>query len=325
MEATTASLRVRFSFTLLAAVTVLASPALCPAQDPASAEGGAGLDPATVGTHATLTGPWEFTVDGRIGAPTGRLKVGEFPTGSAKAGGGGTPGTLFRLRNLGIDVSGALEGSAAFHLTAQDAVRASYLYYFLRGGTTVNQSVVFNGQEFSAGSLHTNADFYRASLTYERTLLGRSSGEQLIGSVGLSYVNFNPTLTGNTPSQSGSGGEAHGGSNSEDFVSEPQPSRHRFTSSAPTDHGPPLPQCPASWHSRARSAARSASLSSHALRISSCRAGDIEQPWRSPATSIPTRRAERAPTYDDASATHASRLAVSKLGRVNEDAREGRL
>lgn len=223
MEATTASLRVRFSFTLLAAVTVLASPALCPAQDPASAEGGAGLDPATVGTHATLTGPWEFTVDGRIGAPTGRLKVGEFPTGSAKAGGGGTPGTLFRLRDLGIDVSGALEGSAAFHLTAQDAVRASYLYYFLRGGTTVNQSVVFNGQEFSGGSLHTNADFYRVSLTYERTLLGRSSGEQLIGSVGLSYVNFNPTLTGNTPSQSGSGGEAHGGSNSEDFYRQELP------------------------------------------------------------------------------------------------------
>jgi hypothetical protein len=26
----------------------------------------------------------------------------------------------------------------------------------------------------------------------------------------LSYVNFNPTLTGNTPSKSGSGGEAHG-------------------------------------------------------------------------------------------------------------------
>jgi hypothetical protein len=43
-------LRVRFSFTLLAAVTVLASPALCPAQVSSSAEGGAGLDPATVGT-----------------------------------------------------------------------------------------------------------------------------------------------------------------------------------------------------------------------------------------------------------------------------------
>jgi hypothetical protein len=111
----------------------------------------------------------------------------------------------------------------AFHLTAQDAVRASYLYYFLRGGTTVNQSVVFNGQEFSAGSLHTNADFYRASLTYECTLLSRSSGEQLIGSVGLSYVNFNPTLTGNTPPQSGSGGEAHGGSNSEDFYRQELP------------------------------------------------------------------------------------------------------
>src|SRR4029077_19297921 len=42
--------------------------------------------------------------------------------------------------------------------------------------------------------------------------------------------------------------------------------------------------------SRARSAALSASLSSHALRICSCRAGDIEQPSRIPATTSTTRR-----------------------------------
>jgi hypothetical protein len=165
-------------------------------------------------------GPWEFTLDGRIGAPTGRLKVGEFPP----SGGGATPGTLLRLRTLGIDVSGALEGSAAFHITPRDALRASYLYYFLRGSTTLNgPSVVFNGQEFAAGSLDTNADFYRISLAYERSLVSRPSGEQLVGSVGLTYVQFNPTLTGSTPPQSASSGEAHGKSNSEDFYRQELP------------------------------------------------------------------------------------------------------
>ena len=218
-----ASLRVWSSFVLIAGVILLAAPLICQAQAPAPPVGGAALDPAPVGTDAAVAGPWEFTFDGRIGVPTGRLKVGEFPTGSAKAGGGGTPGTLFRLRDLGIDVSGALEGSAAFHVTARDAVRASYLYYFLRGSTTVNQSVVFNAQEFTAGSLQTKADFYRVSLAYERTLFSQPTGEQLIGSVGLTYVNFNPTLTGNSPPQSGSAGEGHGRSNSEDFYRQELP------------------------------------------------------------------------------------------------------
>jgi hypothetical protein len=57
-------------------------------------------------------------------------------------------------------------------------VRVSYLYYFLRGSSTQDRSVVFNGQEFTAGSLDTNADFSRLSLGYERTLFSRPSGEQ---------------------------------------------------------------------------------------------------------------------------------------------------
>jgi hypothetical protein len=131
---------------------------------------------------------------------------------------------LLRLRDLGIGVSGTLEASAAFHVTLRDVVRASYLYYFLRGGTTLSgPSVVFNGQEFTAGSLDTNADFYRLSLAYERTLLSRPSGEQLIGSVGLTYVNLDPTLTGSAPTQSGSSGEVRGHSNSEDFYRQELP------------------------------------------------------------------------------------------------------
>jgi len=66
----------------------------------------AGRNPASVEANTVLFGRWEFTIDGRIFAPTGRLQVGEFSTGSSKAG--GTPGTQLRLSDLGIDVSGAL-------------------------------------------------------------------------------------------------------------------------------------------------------------------------------------------------------------------------
>ena len=62
------------------------------------------------------------------------------------------------------------------------------------------------------------------------------------------------------------------------------------------DHGAPPPvqppatnPRPARWHSRARSA----SLSSHAWRIASCWAGDIEHPWRIPAKTSPTLISER--------------------------------
>src|SRR5437773_8249253 len=151
-----------------------------------------------------MDGRWEVTLDGRIGFPRGRLKVGEFPTGSNTTGGGGTPGTLLRLHTLGIDVSEALEGAVAFYVTPRDAVRASYLYYFLDGSSTPRVSVVYNGQEFAPGPLRTNADFSRFSLAYERTLLGRPARARLIGSAGLTYVNLSPTLTG------------HGQSNSED-------------------------------------------------------------------------------------------------------------
>jgi hypothetical protein len=157
---------------------------------------------AAEGSNTLTNERWEVTLDGRLGLPTGRLRVGEFPTGSLKGGGGGSPGSLLRLRTLGIDVSEALEGTVAFHVTPRDAVRASYLYYFLDGGSTPRVSVVYNGQEFAPGHLRTSADFSRFSLAYERTLLGRPSGEGLIGSAGLTYVSLNPTLTGHGKSNS---------------------------------------------------------------------------------------------------------------------------
>jgi len=151
---------------------------------------------------------WEITLDGRVGVPIGRLQVGESSASSGAVG--GTPGTRLRLSDLGIHVSEAVEGSVAFHITPRDAVRASVLYYFLRGDSTPRQSVVYNGEEFKPGPLHANADFSRLSLAYERTL-SSSPAQQLIGSLGLTYVNFNPTLSG------------HGHSNSEDFYLQELP------------------------------------------------------------------------------------------------------
>ena len=215
-----ANLRIGTSSGLIAWILIVAAPPICLAQAPDSAAAGGALAPTSVGTNVQLTGPWEFTLDGRVGAPTGRLKVGEFPP----EGGGGVPGTQLRLRNLGIDVSGAVEGSAAFHLTPRDALRVSYLYYFLRGSTTVTgPSVVFNSQEFLAGPLHTNADFYQLGLAYERALFTWSSGDQLTGSVGIAYTHVDPTLTGNTPPTSATSGEVHGRSNSEDFYRQALP------------------------------------------------------------------------------------------------------
>ena len=143
-----------------------------------------------------------------MGAPVGRLQVGEFHGGQGTVG--GAPGTHLSLHTLGINVSEAIEASVAFHFTADDAVRFSGLYYFLRGDSTSAQSVVYNGEEFLPGHLHTNADFSRLSLAYERELL-RMPAQQLVGSLGLTYVNFNPTLTG------------HGHSNSEDFYRQELP------------------------------------------------------------------------------------------------------
>jgi len=151
---------------------------------------------------------WEFTLEGRIGAPLGWLRVGEFSPAGGTAG--AAPGTRLRLSGAGIHVSETIEAGAAFHFTPRDAVRASFLNSFLRGGTTHDTSVVYNGEEFLPGHLHTNADFSRLSLAYERELL-RMPAQQLVGSLGLTYVNFNPTLTG------------HGHSNSEDFYRQELP------------------------------------------------------------------------------------------------------
>ena len=150
---------------------------------------------------------WDFTLGARVGAPIGHLQVGEFFGGNVV---GGAPGTRLSLNTLGIHVSEAVEGSLGYHFTANDGLRVTLLYYFLRGDSTPTQSVVYNGEEFKPGSLHANADFFRLDLAYERTLW-RSPSNELLGSIGLAYVYFNPKLTG------------HGHSNNEDFYFQELP------------------------------------------------------------------------------------------------------
>ncbi|PYN86108.1 MAG: hypothetical protein DMD87_20400 [Candidatus Rokuibacteriota bacterium] len=150
---------------------------------------------------------WELSFGTRIGAPIGRLQVGESFNGSS------TPGTRLSLGTLGIHVSETIEAGAAYHFTPDDALRVSALYTFLRGDSTPGQSVVYNGLEFKPGPLDANADFWRVDLAYER-VLARSTADELVGSLGLAYVFFNPTLT--SPGQKS-------GENSEDFYLQELP------------------------------------------------------------------------------------------------------
>jgi len=144
---------------------------------------------------------WEFSLGAYVGRPGGYIRVDE----------GRTRGTRLRLNDdLGVRFSESGDASAAFHLTPRDAIRASFLYYFLRGEGLLDSSVVYNGEQFTApGHVVTNADFYRVSLAYERT--GVFPGGFLTGSVGLTYVHLDPKLTG------------HGRSNAEDFYRQELP------------------------------------------------------------------------------------------------------
>jgi len=55
-----------------------------------------------------------------------------------------------------------VDASVAFHFTPRDAVRATFLYYFLRGRGFIDRaSVSYNGEEFKTpGHVSIDADFY---------------------------------------------------------------------------------------------------------------------------------------------------------------------
>ena len=158
--------------------------------------------PMILRQSATAPAPrWEVSLEGRVGFPTGYIRVSETVT----------HGTRLRLSDLGLDVSEAIEAGVAFWLTPRDAVRATYLYYFLRGSTTLDRSIAYDGQAYTAGAVNTKFDFSRISLAYERLLTTVLDHGRLIGSAGLTYVLLNAGLT------------QHGKTKAEDFYLQEMP------------------------------------------------------------------------------------------------------
>lgn len=144
----------------------------------------------------------EFSLGAYVGRPGGYIRVGE----------NGDHGRRLRLNDdLNIGASESADASVVFHFTPRDAVRATFLYYFLRGRGLINrESVTFNGEEFKVPDhLTIDADFYRLGLAYERT--ASVPGGFLTGSLGLTYVHLDPKLSG------------RGHSNSEDFSRQELP------------------------------------------------------------------------------------------------------
>ena len=144
---------------------------------------------------------WEVSLDGHVGFPTGYIRVSETVV----------HGSRLRLSDLGIDVSESIELGAAFWITPRDAVRATYLYTFLRGGSTLDRAILYDGREYTPGHLETNADFWRVSLAYDRVLTTILDRGRLIGSAGLTYAWLNPGLT------------QHGKTKAEDFYLQEMP------------------------------------------------------------------------------------------------------
>ena len=139
---------------------------------------------------------FEFSLGAYVGRPGGYIRVGE----------NGNRGTKMRLNDdLGVRFSESGDAAVAFHLTPRDAIRATFLYYFLRGQGLLDSPLDYNGEEFkNPGHATIDADFYRVGLAYERTAI--VPGGLLTGSLGLTYVHFEPKLS------------SHGRSNTEDFA-----------------------------------------------------------------------------------------------------------
>jgi hypothetical protein len=181
----------RLSILLLALVLVTCLPAHSHAQTAAT----------PLSSAVDTRQRWEVWLDGRIGFPTGYIRVSETVV----------HGSRLRLSDLGIDVSESVEAGASFWITPRDAVRATYLYTFLRGGTTFDCAMLYDGREYTPGHVDANADFWRVSLAYDRVLTTVMDRGRLIGSVGLTYAWLNPGLT------------QHGKAKAEDFYLQEMP------------------------------------------------------------------------------------------------------
>ena len=137
----------------------------------------------TAHAAAANEGPWEIAASGSVGIPSGWVKVGENQVA----------GTRLHFRgDLGIDTSGSAELRVGYHLDSLQTLRLSLQTIFLDGTTTLSRDVFFNGTTLERGTrLETQTDFpdfFRATITYERSLLPLGEHGMLYGSAGLTYV-----------------------------------------------------------------------------------------------------------------------------------------
>src|SRR3989442_10848380 len=117
--------------TLLAAILLVElPPTLVPGWTQTRGETAPDVTPDATAQGRSTMDRLEFTLDGRVGAPIGWLRVGEFPPSGATAG--GAPGTRLRLIDAGIHVSETLEWFGALDFTPLVPGGATLLYSFLR-------------------------------------------------------------------------------------------------------------------------------------------------------------------------------------------------
>ena len=152
---------------------VLRSPCVVRAEEPAAV-------PAPPGGSK-----WELRLDAHAGVPSGYVQVREFEL----------KGTRLRLRDdLGVDTSEAVGLTTRYHLTARDAIRANFIYYFLDGTSHSDRARAWDGQAVGPGRITTNLDFMRLTAAYERALFDIGDRGRVTGSGGLTYVHLNARL-----------------------------------------------------------------------------------------------------------------------------------
>jgi len=144
--------------------------------------------PGASGDGSGWLAGWDISLDGRVGVPSGSVRVGEKPV----------KGTGLGLHSdLGIGVSEVFEARLGYHFTPQDAIRLTYLQYFLNGSTTINQPFTYNGQLYDPGRVTSSLGFSWLNLAYERVLYALTNGGSLTGSAGLRYVSLDAVVRGN--------------------------------------------------------------------------------------------------------------------------------
>jgi len=144
------------------------------------------LVPCAVRAQARSSrGRWQLSLDAQAGFPVGYVRVGEN---------GGRRDRLDFHDDLGVDSMEALDLGIGYAVTPLDELRFSFQMLFLEGSTRLDGNVFFNNTEMLAGThLDTSAsfpDFWRATLTYERSLLPSAEPTRLTGIVGLTWVDL---------------------------------------------------------------------------------------------------------------------------------------